>query len=172
MRSIGKTKERHARRGAAFGTVSIGAVASTGVSHPFELGLLAHRLRRAAESQSSGAMSTVCFDVAQHLESLAFRSQGQTRDPQQVEAIRKALPVRSKGSILLLLELMEKPGRVSSHEHLIRALESTRGALKVYICDLRKGLEAMGLDDPIQTIWGVGYCLSKADAARIQQIWT
>lgn len=141
-------------------------------AHPAELELirLAHRLRLAAASRSGRAMSSACDDAARMLESLAICAPVKLRDPGEIEAIRKWLAVRNKGSILLLLELLEAPGNILRHRDLLHALDSTRGALKVYVCELRKALETRGAGDPIQTIWGVGYCVPAVDAVRIRKL--
>jgi hypothetical protein len=140
--------------------------------HPLapELLSLAHCLRSAALNRSDALMAESCLDVATRLERLAAPLPANMRGPYEIEAIRKALSLQSKGAVFLLLNLMDARGGLLEHDELISAAACTRGTLKVYICNIRKKLGEMGVDDAIQTIWGVGYYITKTDSERIKTL--
>lgn len=78
------------------------------------------------------------------------------------------------GDIRLLLELLAKPGRPHSHEALLFATavdgqltEALPKLTAVRICTLRQLLAANGFSDVVRTVWGFGYEISAADAAKV-----
>ena len=74
----------------------------------------------------------------------------------------------SRAAANLLQTLAIAPARLHRHDDLIDTMATTRGALKVYVCEIRRSFEAAGLDDAVETVWGEGYILTAEGAAFIR----
>lgn len=77
----------------------------------------------------------------------------------------------------LLDYLLQHPGRLRRCEQILAAIAvrhvdayETLDLVKVYVCDARHVLRAIGLGDAIETAWGRGYLL-RADRAEALKAW-
>ncbi|WCP16025.1 hypothetical protein sphantq_04519 (plasmid) [Sphingobium sp. AntQ-1] len=69
----------------------------------------------------------------------------------------------------LLQKLASAPDCLHRREDLVDAIDTTPGALKVYVWEIRNSFEAAGLDDPLETVWGEGYILTAVGAASVKR---
>lgn len=79
--------------------------------------------------------------------------------------------------VWLLQGLAERAGRVVTREHLVMRQQarpgrrdergSTEQATQVHILRARRRFAALGLPVRVETVWGLGYRMSAADARRL-----
>lgn len=105
------------------------------------------------------------FDAIQKLEALGFGDEQFAEDTCAFFKIRfsaaRTLDVLMCGRVLSSEKILE-----ISYGH--RAGDITRKNIEVHVCQLRRAFKPFGLR--IETVWGVGYRLDKADRDRITDL--
>lgn len=126
------------------------------MTKPFDTGELLARIAvqlRKAEGRGLGAcLESGCLRL--DLKSLTLEVQGQ--------AVKLT---RTEYAILKLL--MENPSQVLAKSVLLDRIsrdtpDCTERSLKQHISNLRKKIQDVSGADPIETVWGIGFCLSKS----------
>ncbi|EKQ69996.1 response regulator with CheY-like receiver domain and winged-helix DNA-binding domain [Leptolyngbyaceae cyanobacterium JSC-12] len=102
--------------------------------------------------------------------------EGLELDPSTCDVKYQGHPLRLTAKEYKLLELLLRhPQQIFSHDKLVEHLwvldeMPTDSAIRAHIKGLRKKLKAVGAEDVIETIYGLGYRLKAAKKAEVNQI--
>ncbi len=122
---------------------------------------VADLLRLCSRFRSRKSIADWCETLADELDRL--EQEGSTQDMIFRANLQRNLNI-GRSAAALLQQLARAPSHLHPRDELIEGIQTTSGALKVYICQIRASFDALGLADPLTNIWGEGYILSE-DAA-------
>ncbi len=129
--------------------------------------------RLLAEADRGGLRATLLREAAQELLKLAILI-GPVSDTQIcADYVRSKLGLRHRGSALLLLELMERPGVPHSAPSLAQTVctkSPNASTVKVFVHELRRVLSKFGVEEAIRHRSREGYYVEEAAISHLQAL--